>query len=183
MKKFTRHFVVALFITGICAFTASDKWYVLEAKRFGFKVEFPVKPEEKTPSVNSEVGNLDMHLFIYDASKVKSESNLVYLANYTEYPDSAVNSGMKEKLKDIFRNSIDGAVSNVKGKLLSEKNVSIGGFEGREARIDFQDGMAVIRIRMFLVHNKMYMLETITETSKDNNASITKFMDSFKLIK
>jgi hypothetical protein len=69
----------------------------------------------------------------------------------------------------------------VHGKLLSEKIIQINGFPGREARIDFRDGLAVITMRAYLVKNKMYILQTITETKKDFNKSIGKFMDSFKL--
>ena len=43
--------------------------------------------------------------------------------------------------------------------------------------------MAVISIRIYLVDSEVYMLQTITKTDKDKNASIEKFMNSFSLLK
>jgi hypothetical protein len=99
----------------------------------------------------------------------------------SEYPDSLINSGKTELLPQFFRNSIDGAVRNVQGKLLSEKNITINGFPGREVRVDYQNGTAIIKMDFYLVHNEMIMLQTITEPSKENNASELKFYASFKL--
>ncbi|HKC68833.1 MAG TPA: hypothetical protein VKG26_11430 [Bacteroidia bacterium] len=182
MKKTTHSLLFALFLIGMFAFTKSDSWYLVESKPFGFKIEFPVKPAEQTKVINSELGELNMNMFLYDASKAKDD-NLVYLASYTEYPKDAVDSDNKEVQKKMLRSGIDGAVNNVQGKLLSEKIITLDGFEGIEARIDFKNGMAIIKMRMYLVHNKMYILETITETSKESNKSVSKFLDSFKLFK
>jgi hypothetical protein len=43
------------------------------------------------------------------------------------------------------------------------------------------EGQAIIKIRIFLVKNILFMIETITETGKVPNKSIDRFMDSFKL--
>jgi len=48
-------------------------------------------------------------------------------------------------------------------------------------RIDFKDGLAVIRMRYYLVKNRLFMLQIFTETKKEQNKSIDRFMDSFKL--
>ena len=50
-------------------------------------------------------------------------------------------------------------------------------------KIDFNGGRAFIQMRLYLVENKMYLLQTITEAEKDNNKSVGRFMDSFALIK
>jgi len=164
------------------SFIKPKTWYLLESEQYGYKIEFPKEPTENPQVVNSVIGELKMNIFMYDASKGSKDDNLVYMVNYTEYPDTLINSEKTDVLSDFFRNSIDGAVRNVHGKLLSEKEIKIGEYPGREINIDFKDGMAVIRMRLYLVKNKMYMLQTITETKKDFNKSITRFMDSFELI-
>jgi len=163
-------------------FVKPNEWFWLESKQYGYKVEFPDKPTERPQRIKSAIGELKLNMFIYDASKAPQDDNLMYMVNYTEYPDSVVNADKIENLDVFFRGAIDGAVKNVNGKLLSEKIIELGKHEGREVKVDFQDGVAVIRMRMFLVQNKMYMLQTITETSKDFNKSITRFMDSFQFI-
>ncbi|TLX77659.1 hypothetical protein E9993_03180 [Labilibacter sediminis] len=182
MNKLTKITFIAMLAIGLLSFAKAGKWFQFESSEFGFKIEFPKEPTSNPQVINSAIGELKMNMFMYHASSNGKDDNLVYLANYTEYPDSLVNSENTETLPTFFRNSIDGAVTNVHGKLLSEKNIAIDEYPGREVRIDFQQGKAVITMRIFLVKNKMYMLQTITATNKDFNKSITQFMDSFKLL-
>jgi len=166
-------------LSGSCK--PGDSWTVFSYPEGKFKIEFPNAPATEKRVINSVAGELTMNIILYDASKEKN-NNLIYMVNYTDYPDSLVNSDQKERLKDFFRNSIDGAVNNVHGKLLSESVVASGNFPGREIRIDFNNGTAVITARIFLVKNRMYMIEVITETKNDFNKSINHFLDSFSLL-
>jgi len=168
----------------ILLFTMSFKnmgdWYLFDSKEFS--IEFPKKPTASTQNVNSAIGELKMDMFMYDASN-GGDDNVLYGLVTSVYPDSLVNSDKTEILSTFFRNSIDGAVKNVQGKLLTEKTIEINGFPGREIKVDYQNGLAIIKMRMYLVHNKMIFLQTITETAKDDNASALKFHNSFKLKK
>lgn len=181
MKKLKNLTAAILLLTLLTGFAIQDDWFLFASK--GFSMKFPFKPGSEQRVVNSAIGELNMSINMYDASGNKNDSNLVYGLIYTEYPDSLINSDKKEILDDLFRNSINGSVTSVSGKLLSEKIAEIDGFPGREVRIDFQDGMAIIRMRLYLVKNTMYILQTICETKKDNNKSIDRFMNSFKLIR
>lgn len=179
--KNSKYYILGIVLLMTMSFVTLKPWYLLTATAYGFKIEFPEKPTEKAQSVNSAVGKLKMNMYMLEPASKNQDENLVYLVNYTEYPEGTVDSNDKENLDGFFRNSIDGAVANVNGKLVSEKNITLGKYPGREAKVDFQNGLAVITMRIYLVNNTMYMLETICETKKDSNASITKFMDSFAL--
>ena len=181
-QKITKLLAVSLILFLLMSLSKPETWYLLESEPLGYKIEFPKEPTENPQVVNSEIGELKMNIFMLDASKSRKDDNLVYMVNYTEYPDTLISSEKIDILDNFFRNSIDGAVRNVHGKLLSEKIIKINEYPGREIKIDFKDGMAVIRIRLYLVKNKLYMLQTITETKKDFNKSINRFMDSFELI-
>lgn len=182
LKKQTS--IVAILLTTFLflSFTKKDNWILFESVDYGFKVEFPKEPTPNPQTVNSEIGMLKMNIFMYDASKDKKDNNLVYMVNSTEYPDTLINSNKTEELDNFFRNSIDGAVNSVHGEILSERVITLNEFPGREARIDFQNGKAVITMRLYLVKNQLYIIQTITETKKDFNLSIKKFFDSFELL-
>jgi hypothetical protein len=160
-------------------FTTASQWEIYEVA--DFKAKFPSKPTYETQVVNSAVGNLTMHIHMLDASNTGTGENLVYGIISTEYPDSSIDSNDPELMSNMFRGAIDGAVKNVKGKLLSENNISIDKYPGREIKVDYGDGAAFIRMRLYLVKNKMYILQTITLADKDNNASINEFLNSFQL--
>lgn len=164
----------------LTGFTAPGNWVLF--KYDDYSIEFPVAPKSETKMLNSSLGELKLNFFIYDASKSnKKDDNLVYMMMSTEYPDSSINSDDKESLTEIFRNGVDGAVKRVQGKLLSEKSIEIQGFPGREIKVDYKNGMAIIKIRLYLVRNKMYMLQVITETAKESNILVEKFLNSFTL--
>ena len=104
------------------------------------------------------------------------------MANRTTYPDTLIHSDFTDQIESFFRSAIDGAVSNVQGKLLSENSITMGAYPGRAIKVDYMNGLAIINMRFYLVQNNMYMLETISETSKDDNISIKRFFDSFELL-
>jgi len=93
-----------------------------------------------------------------------------------------INSGNDNELDAFFKNSIDGIVNNFHGKLVSESKTAIQGFPGRQVKLDIQQGKSVMNIRLYLVKNRLYMLEIVTAADKDDNSSIEKFMNSFELI-
>ena len=184
MKKFTTPILTSLLIASVCAFTAGDKWYQFESTPFGFKVEFPAKPIEKIKQTSSLAGDLTLNMFEYIVPKEKenTDPNLVYMASYIEYPGD-IDGNNKAKQKELCRKAVDDAAVRLKGKILKENLNTIDGYEGIEARIEYKEETEVLKMRMYLVKNKMYMLETMTKIAKDNNKSIARFMNSFKLVK
>jgi len=171
---------IMVLLTLTMGFVKPGDWFLLKSK--AFQIEFPKEPNAETKVIDSEIGPLSMKIFMYDASKTGKDDNMVYGLIYTEYPDSLINSDFASQLPVFFRNAIDGSVKNVAGKLLSVTEIAINGFPGREIKIDFGNGMAIIKMRFYLVKNKMYIIQTITETGKISNKSIDRFMDSFKLV-
>ena len=132
-------------------------------------------PESLTPA----------YMYIYDATKNGTDDNLIYSATYAEYQstDTSTNIIDFKQTDALFKKAIKGAVKGVNGKLLSENTIYLsGGIPGREIRIDFKHGLAIIKMRIYVVKNKMYLLQTITETKKHYNLSVTQFMNSFQLL-
>ncbi len=169
--------VSAFFLT--TAFVATDKWQLFETD--DYSILFPQKVKTERKEIDSEVGKLQLDITMYDASGDEKEDNLIYGLFTTVYPDSIMNSDKKEILQKFFRGAIDGAVKNVQGKLLSEEEISLNDFPGREIRVDYREGLAVIKMRCYLVHNILYMIQTITLTEKEKNPSALFFLNSFKL--
>jgi hypothetical protein len=173
--------LVVLAISAVSVgFRSPADW--LQFRADGYSALFPVKPTANTKTIPSELGELQLNINMYDASKSgKKDDNLIYMSMSTEYPQSAVHSDMKEKLPTLFRGAIDGSVKNVNGKLLSEKEIGLDGYPGREIKVDFKDGLAIINARYYLVKNRMYAIQTITLTERFPNESQERFMSSFQL--
>jgi hypothetical protein len=178
------HFFFLLGLLLLTSFSARTTWQWSESKSMGYKIEFPQKPEESLQDVDSEIGKLKLNIKSYEVTeKSPADDNLMYLINCTVFPDSIVNSNNTARHDGFFRGTIDGAVKKIGGKLISEKKISLqGDYPGREVQIDFNEGNAIIYMRLYLVNNKLFMLETITETAKAPNTSITRFLNSFQLL-
>ncbi|NUO00379.1 MAG: hypothetical protein HUU01_07150 [Saprospiraceae bacterium] len=168
-----------LFLT--LGFVKPGDWFLLTSE--AFQIEFPKKPIADTKAIASDIGPLEMKLFIHDASQGGKDDNFVYMLMHTEYPDSLVNSETLSDVPAFLKASAEGAANNVGGKLLSDVDIELDGFPGKEIKIDFRDGLAIIKMRFYLVKNKMYVIQAITETGKFPNKSVDRFMDSFKLLK
>ncbi len=173
---------IALMLIVLTGFVKKDSWYSLKSAEFSYSIQFPQKPTENPQVVESEVGQLKLNIFMHDASEDQSDENLMYMVNCTEYPFAIMDTEDSSLLDDFYRSSIDGAVSNVNGKLLTEEIIKLDDHVGREVTVDFQDGMAIIQMRIFLVGNRLYLLQSFTETPKHPNKSVAKFMDSFELL-
>lgn len=159
----------------------SDDWVPFEDA--GCKMLFPKAPANESQTVNTAIGELKLYNHSYEVPDGVQDDNLVYVLSETEFPDtSTINSkSSKEVIDKFFRGAVDGGVSNAHGKLLTEETIQLDGFPGKKFRAGVQDGAAIMTIKTYLVKNKLYMLQVITETKKDFNKSMDKFMRSFML--
>jgi hypothetical protein len=181
-KKKLNLSLILLVLVISSGFIMTSDWFLVKSEDQGYQIEFPKEPTPSVQSVKTEAGMVDMHIHMLDLSKKGDDSNLIYLSSFAQYPDSLVHSDRKEQLAGFFKETIEGLIGSIDGEMLDEKAVQIGEYPGKEVNINFQDGMAIIRIRVYLVENKVYMLQVITKTENDSNDSISRFMNSFALI-
>lgn len=165
---------------GICtlllSFRIAENWYLFETPKYS--ILFPAKPGDDARVVNSAAGPLKLVAHMYPVTDTAHDANLLYGIAETEYPEPITKPDMVDS---FFSRAINGAVTKVKGKLISEKVISKNNYPGREIKVDYGNGMAVIKMRMFLVKKMSYSMQTITYTAKQPNAAIDKFMNSFTL--
>lgn len=181
MKKYSVAIVLSFVFIFACSFAAD--WIVIRKADAGFKIAFPRKPQEEVQDVPTAVGKLKMHILMCDQSKYKDE-NLLYTLIYADYPENTVSSDFKDALVDtFFSNAITGAAGNMKGNILTVKNISYKSYPGRQVKISFADDQAYMYMDLYLVKSRMYFLQAGCEKTKDNNESIERFFKSFELSK
>jgi hypothetical protein len=160
---------------------APETWVKIQPKENAFSVEFPRKPEESERKIQTEIGELNMNILMYEVGKFKDE-NSVYGLIYSDYPDSLVNSDFKDEyIDEFFENAIKGTVNNLKGQIIEEKRVLLSTYPGREVKISFMEGQGIMKLHVYLVKNRAYILEVGCETKNDNNKSMDRFFNSFVL--
>ena len=182
MPRTSRLIYLILFCISVhLGYSQSSEWINFKSPEGDYSILFPEQPSANHQNIDSDIGELKMNIFMYQANDSNADDNILYGITSTAFPKDYLVDPTEDELKEFFRGSIDGAVNNVQGKLISEKIVTFEGYPGREFKIDYRDGLAFIFMRAYLVENTMYMLQTITVPSKDSNKSIYRFMDSFSL--
>lgn len=181
-RKILRFFIIVLVIM-IASSKSSyvysqNTWQPHQLGNRAFEVLVPGEPEEQVQNITTASGVLTMHMYAYESPQ--GAENLVYMAMYVDYPPEQVSSDYKDKVPEFFRNAVNGAVNNVKGTLLSEKDVEINGYPGKQTQIVYQNGVIIINMLQYLVGSRTYILQVITLKEKQGNKSITKFFESFK---
>ncbi len=157
----------------------AGEWVKFDNKEGGFKALFPRQPAKTEQEVSTEKGAATLTLYLYDGSKYKNESE-IYGIGYVDQIDSNTNSDMDDAdIDNLLHSSLGGAAKNMTGEIISETEIYINGYRGREGKIHVKDGNYIMIMRVYLVQKRMYLLQAAYEVGKDNPQSIEKFFNAF----
>ena len=171
-----RHFLPLLIVTyvGVGVRAGDDKGVVFTSEAGKFKVTMPAKPKTMTQQAPTVAGTLDVHLFIVD------QKDRGFIASYTDYPKGSVTDANRQMTLDNVR---DGNAKGVKGKLASEKKITLGKkkLEGREVLIVLPGGSTVYRARIFLAGDRLYQVVVIGPEMFAKSKAANAYLDSFQI--
>jgi hypothetical protein len=155
-------------------------------------------PAPKPQEFKSEVGRFSVMAPValkersqtYDLTKFKIEAHffegnlgdIAYVVVYSDYPEEMVQKSDPEKILDGGRS---GAVGSINGKLVTETKITLEGNPGRELVVEARDDSGAewtSKARLFLVKNRMYVLDVTVKKGKFEVSVLDKFLQSFKLL-
>ncbi|HQV71267.1 MAG TPA: hypothetical protein PLJ62_09670 [Thermoflexales bacterium] len=141
-----------------------------------FAVWMPGEPKKSSQTVDTAGMKIDVTFYTLEIGTG------AYLLGYNDYPADKVQQADAQNILDGAR---DGGLKNINATLLSETKIEQDGFPGRDitARASVQGREYAVRIRVFLVNNRLYQQMVLTEPGKIPDGDIAKFVDSFKLLK
>jgi len=171
-------FALTLFITCSSLSIAQD-WINYKSEELAFIAEFPSEPTKTVQKVNTAVGELDMHMIMY--APTSGDDNAVYSVIKSDYPESNFEDADDEYNSKVLDGAVNGAVTNVNGKLLYDNKITFNGYPGRDFKVEISGGF--LYIKAYLVNNSMYITQVICISVNDKNTSIKRFFDSFDIIK
>ena len=208
MKQLTRYslpliFVLSCFTISIAQGTQSSSgneppapaieynpgsWKSLLSLDGGFSVLLPGKPTRTTQQIESPSGQITQYTYLLSTG----------VGTYRiAYFDSTVNRNNSKGIKSALDAERDSLLAvDKQRKLLSEREVKVAGYTGREWLIE--DGDTIIRSRSFISHRRAYQIglsvsrNVAFKTGKPSadpadltdfyNSTAAKFFDSFKLL-
>lgn len=137
-----------------------------------FAIKLPGKPKENTITTKSAVGDLK----VYTATYATADGN-VYMISYTDFPEAAIKPENHDTLLDGVREGIKGK----DGKVVSDKEVTIGTEKGREIVVD--KGKVQSRFRVVIREHRLYQLALLGTGEFVTGKDATAFLDSFEFVK
>ncbi len=182
MKKISAAIVIA-FVLLLSNSATTFGWTVVNSKEGKFKIQFPSKPKESAKLVKSPTGDVTMNVFMLDAGAGSDKENKLYMTIYSDYPNQVINSGMRKGKVDTFlTNAILGSIENMKGKIISQDAITYKKYPGKHTVISFSGGRGIMDMKMFLIKNRIYVLEVGYENGFRNVPSMSKFFSSFEIL-
>ena len=151
-------------------------WEEFSPEGGGFAVMMPGTPAEDSGVVETKIGKLTNRMFYLQ------DGGRLYMASYAEFPQPVADPAVIKRMLDSGR---DRALAQSKARLVSEKQMTLGGHPGR-AVVAEADG-ALIRARFYWVKQRLYQAVMLTASGrapaavKADEGAAAKFFDSFKL--
>lgn len=153
---------------------SQTQWQNYTSSDGGFKVLLPSPPQTMTQSIPLESWNLDLHVFI------SQDATGEYMVVYSDYPD-----GFIERLSNreaLLEGVQQGFVQGMDATVLSDRDLSLGQYPGREIRYSTEQGVTGIA-RFYLVGKRLY--QVVVKDGEGELESLIQrnrqFLDSFDL--
>jgi hypothetical protein len=145
----------------------------LTSSEGGFSVEMPGEPKHESKSTETAAGPIQFQMYSVELSS----GSVAYIVSYNDYPKALVTFGKPDSLLDGV---VEGAVG--KGRTVkSQRNVALEGHPGREFTAVLASGHDYSS-RVFLVKERLYQLNVVSEPGKGDEQEKLRFFDSFKLL-
>jgi hypothetical protein len=154
--------------------TQPAAWTEYSSSAGRFTVLMPSKPEEKTMEAPSDLVSGTMKM----TTAVAITDTTVYAANFCDYPAEI----SKLPAKQVLDSAQKSAVSNMRGRLLGDEEITLKGHPGRAIRIESNDSQMLFRARIYLVGNRAYQIIAIGPKHVVVSRDAERFFDSFKLV-
>lgn len=145
----------------------SAGWIRYSSATGRFNILMPVQPKVQEQPVDTAAGQLINYVFMAQSGSA------AFAISYADYPQ---NDADPQGVLDDVR---QGAITGIKGTLISGKNITHKGYPGREFQASTQGALYTSRI--YLVKNRLYQMVVVAPAAQASAADINRFLTSFDL--
>lgn len=178
-----KHFALLLLIaTSLCATAQTDgKWRKLKSTEGEFRVVIPGEWEHIHEQFGSKETPTTLHINKHETNPADAAQNVVYKVSWADLNEHIDNED-DNAVQDLFDEQIELAAKARKGGIpVSDVTTSYRGNPGSDIELSYANDEGKIFLRMFLVNNRLYILEVSgmeTAISKDD---LDRFFESLAI--
>jgi len=144
----------------------------VNAGKWGFSVVFGCQSQPASQSVATKAGNITMTGYSC------TTNDGAYLVAVADYPAKSIT---QKSIDAAYTGAINGAASNVKGKIRHVAPYVLGNITGRDAVIDMKADNQTAHLRVFYVGSRQFQVTFIGPAGQENSKACLGFLNSFKL--
>ena len=156
----------------------SKKWKEVKSEKGNFRIEFPdfeIKEGQTTQLLDGE----EIIIYYYSINtQNENHDNLGYRVDYSFSP----NIKTTEQINEEFNMQRDYVLSATNSILEYENVIDTLNYLGRDMYLTIDNSKIKTRYRLFFDKGIFYKLTVRTEDGKHFNKSITRFLNSFKIL-
>jgi hypothetical protein len=159
----------ALLLFAAALTAQSPEWKAYNYPSDGFRVSFPSAPELSKDNVSTDTGTFELRSYMAEVA-----TTALYIG-VCDYGAKAASADPDLLLEDAKK----GAVNSVKGRLLSEKKITLGAYHG----VEFEADGATMHLsaRSYMVGGVLYQTMVISPLA-GRYPETARFLDSFHLL-
>lgn len=159
-----------ILLLSIASCVPQANWETYESSEGAFSVLVQGMPELDNTEIDIIFGSVTLYMYIWD------KTDIVYMIAFADYPDEVVSYSNPEDMLDAAK---EGALENVQGEIISEKNIELKGYPGKEIVISAKVEEAIATVHLYMVRNRLYQVLVITTENDPQRDNVSKFLDSF----
>ena len=157
------------------------KWRKFKSNEGEFRALMPGEWEH----IHQEFGTKDapttLHINLHETNKENAADNVKYSISWADL-NAHLDSEDPNKLQDLFDEQIDRVVKSKKGGIpVSDTVTKYRGYPGSDVELAYDNDQAKSYLRMFLVKNRLYLLEVSGMGDKINQEALDKFFESLEV--
>ncbi len=147
----------------------APEWKTYTYPADGFSISSPSAPDQQKRNVPTDAGSFELRSYVIEVGQA------ALFVGVCDYGSAVAN----REPGAVLQGAKNGAISNVSGRLVSEKKVTLGVYPGLEFEAD-NDTMH-FSARIYLVGTTLYQT-LIASPLANPYPDTTRFLDSFQLI-
>jgi len=139
------------------------------SKEGAFSVTLPEEPKEKSQDISTKIGPTTLHTF----SVERNGGTSFYMVGYSNYQTTLDSTTSLE-------NVISGQVESMKGKITSDKLITLDGYPGRSVTIEAEG--SIFFSSVYVAGNRLYQVMFGMPKGETMPADGKEFLDSFRIL-
>ena len=149
-------------------------WIAFSSDKLGFRTEFPASPRNETMKVPTVLGEMEMQVFVVE------QGTRAYMISVSENLPSA----QPLVVANVLDGARDGAVANIQGRLVSEKQITVDDLPARRLEIAAGPLDTPLRVEAVLIlrDRKLYQALMVAPASEPSRPDAERFITALHVL-